>query len=56
VCSALRGQKRALEPIERWIGVAMWVLGTEESPLEEQPVLLTSEPSLPVQNKSVVKW
>jgi hypothetical protein len=31
----------------------MWLLGTEPSPLEEQPVLLTTEPSLQPYNNIV---
>ena len=32
--------------IYRWLWAAMWMLGIKPSPLEEQPVLLTAEPSL----------
>lgn len=38
VCSALGGQKRALDLLELELQAAIWVLGTETSPLEEQPV------------------
>lgn len=50
VCSALRGQKRALEPLEGWMELACgcWAL---KRVLEEQPGLLTSEPSLKFKTK-----
>jgi hypothetical protein len=31
----------------RWLLATMWWLGLNSDPLEEQPVLLTAEPSLP---------
>ena len=31
---------------QHWLWAAMWVLEANPGPLEEQPVLLTTEPSL----------
>jgi hypothetical protein len=45
-----RGQKRALDPLElelqMVVSCLVWMLGTKLGPLEEQPLLLTPEPSL----------
>jgi hypothetical protein len=41
-----RLHKKTLDPLELELGVIMWILGIKPGPLEEQPVLLTSEPTL----------
>lgn len=48
-CSACRGQKRVLDPLgpEFQMDVGLPVgAGIEQSPVEEQPALCTTEPSL----------
>ena len=42
------GQKKESDAsgLELQLGAIMWVLGIEPSPLEEQPLLLTTEPFL----------
>ena len=43
-CSAHGSQKRALDPVELEVPRRSWELNLD--PLEEQPVVLTAEPSL----------
>lgn len=52
VCAVPREARRgSWSPLRDGMGAAMWVLGTEPSPLEEKQVLLTSEPSLKFRTK-----
>jgi hypothetical protein len=51
VPGAWKGQKRTLERMELELAqfwVAMQMLGIKPGPLQEQPVLLTTDPSLQI--------